>query len=165
MNGAEHERAGFPAPAATRMRPLAAMVAWLPVLAWMALIVLLSGDRFGDATTANWLARIPLLRALGVSPAAIATANLIVRKCAHFVEYAVLGVLLMRAVHATWPALRPAQLVTVSLTVAVLYAGADELRQYTTTVTRTGKPRDVLLDAAGALTGAALMTRRRPRAA
>jgi VanZ family protein len=145
--------------AARRERSLAVAMAWGPVLAWMAVIVSLSGDQFADVNTASWLANMPWVEALGLSPAAIAAANLIVRKCAHFVEYAVLGGLNLRAAQMTWPKRSVYELMAFALGVAVLHAGADELRQYLATNLRTGTVRDIILDAAGGLAGAALAAR------
>jgi VanZ family protein len=142
-----------------RVRPSAVAVAWAPVLAWMAVIVFLSGDRFADATTATWLAGMPFVGAFGISPAVIATTNLIVRKCAHFVEYAVLAMLCVRAARITWPALGRWPLMAAALGFAALVASGDELRQFVLSTLRTGAAHDVLLDAAGAMAGAAIGVR------
>jgi VanZ family protein len=93
---------------------------------------------------------------LGISPVVIKVANLIVRKCAHFVEYAILGLLTWRALRASWPQRRRRQLLLAAMAIAAAWAGVDELRQYITTAARGGKAQDVVLDAAGALAGAAL---------
>lgn len=157
MSAVDDERLALVDVPAQRGRPLALAAAWAPVLAWMAVIVFLSGDQFADANTAAWFAGMPFVDALGLPPAVIAVANLIVRKCAHFVEYAVLGALILRAGRATWPARPWRHLVAVAVGLAVLYAGFDELRQYLSTAARSGTLHDVVLDAAGALTGALLV--------
>jgi len=126
--------------------------AWGAVALWLAVIFSLSSDRFSDVNTAVWLSNMPLLGAL-VPPAAIAAGNFIVRKSAHFVEYAVLGMLTFRALRLTWPRIgRHALAVAVGF--AVLCAGVDELHQYFGTFTRNGTPNDVMLDGTGALAGA-----------
>ena len=157
MSAVDDERIALAADAERPLRPIA--VAWAPVLAWMALIVFLSGDRFADVNTATWLAGMPFVGAFGISPAVIAVANLIVRKCAHFVEYAVLSMLSFRAARATWPSLRRRELFAAAVGLAALFAGFDELRQYAVTTSRSGTPRDVALDAVGALTGATMGAR------
>jgi len=123
------------------------------VALWLAVIFSLSGDRFSDVNTAVWLSGMPLVGAL-LPPAAIEVGNFIVRKCAHFVEYAVLGMLTFRALRSTRPRVRKRQLLAVAVGLAVLCASLDELRQFLATFTRSGTPRDVLLDGTGALAGA-----------
>jgi VanZ family protein len=134
------------------------------VAAWVAVIFALSSDQFSDVHTARWLSSIPWVAAVGMSPAAIEAGNLIVRKCAHFVEYAVLGLLVFRALRATWPGPTRRRLVVAAIVIGGLVAGLDELRQHFETQTRTGTPRDVALDGlgavAGSLLGASLLMRR-----
>jgi VanZ family protein len=151
---------------APRARIPALVVAWGPVALWMAVISVLSSDRFSDVNTAVWFSAVPLVGAL-MPPHAIELGNFIVRKCAHFVEYAILSMLTFRAVRATWPRVTGARLAGAAVVVAVLCAGLDELHQYFGTLTRSGSPRDVLLDAfgatAGALVGASYLYRRARR--
>lgn len=145
------------------------LAAWAPVALWVGVIFWLSGDQFSDEHTAGWLARIPLFAALGLPPHMFDMANLIVRKCAHFVEYAVLSVLVYRALRASWPGVAARRVVIAAGAIAVLVATGDELHQ-ATTLTRSGAPTDVVLDSigalAGALTGATLLysLKRRRRA-
>lgn len=114
----------------------------------MVVISWLSGDQFSDEHTASWLAGAPFLSALGLPPAAIDTANLILRKSTHFVEYATLALLTARALAGRPPATR----LLGALLLAVAWACGDEFRQ-TLTATRSGTAHDVVLDAAGAATG------------
>jgi VanZ like family len=97
---------------------------WLPVVAWAAVIFALSS--------------IPSLNSgLGVW-------DYVLRKCAHMTEYAILAALLVRATGAApW-----------AFTLAVVYAGSDELHQ-TLVRGRHGSPMDVVFDAAGAVVGLA----------
>ena len=74
--------------------------AWLPVIAWAAVIFAFSS--------------VPGL-ATGLG-----TWDLVLRKLAHAAEYALLGALLMRAVGREWPA----------WALGVLYAASDELHQH-----------------------------------
>lgn len=140
----------------------ALLAAWGPVVLWMGVIFWLSGDRFSDEHTAAWLTRLPLLRALGLSPAMVETANLIVRKCAHFVEYAVLSMLAYRAFRVS-SAAAPHRALTGAILLALSCSVVDELHQ-ATTLTRFGSLKDVVLDGvgtlAGALAGAAVLYRR-----
>ncbi|MGH7786029.1 MAG: VanZ family protein [Candidatus Binatia bacterium] len=145
----------------------AMVAAWLPLALWLGVIFWLSGDQFSDEQTAEWLTSLPWLAALRLPPAAIELANLIVRKSAHFVEYAVLSMLAYRAVGASRPAWSRRAVLLAAVALAVACATVDELHQ-ATTLTRTGSPKDVVIDSlgafAGALSGAALLyrwTRRR----
>lgn len=135
----------------------AAGAAWLPVIVWIALIAWLSGDGFSDDRTAAWLARWPVLAWLGVPPAVIGPANLILRKSAHFVEYAVLSLLTCRALARTAPLAGRSQRLAAALLLAFACALADEWHQ-ATTLTRGGSLQDVALDLAGAFAGALLAT-------
>ena len=129
------------------------MAAWGPVLLWLGVIAWLSGEGFSDERTAAWLVEAPFFDALGIPPALVDTANLILRKSAHFVEYAVLSMLTYRALGVgARPRSRRVRLAG-ALAVALLCATLDELHQ-ATTLTRTGTPRDVLLDGLGAAAGA-----------
>jgi VanZ family protein len=147
-------------------RPGAARLAsaWVPVVLWIGVITWLSGDRFSDEHTASWLTRVPFVAALGLPPAVVDVANVILRKTAHFVEYAALSMLAYRALGIS-DAARPRRTRLLwAVAVAVTCATLDELHQ-ATTLTRTGSPKDVVLDAlgafAGALSGAAYLYRRR----
>ncbi len=116
-----------------------ALSIWLPPLALMCLIFILSGMPSDDAD-----------RGL---------AYFLARKLAHFTEYALLTALWWRALR-TRVATRRA--VVAAVVISVAYAATDELHQ-STVESRHGTPVDVLIDSAGALTAAALIVRRRSR--
>ena len=130
------------------------VAAWATGAVWMMVIFALSSDRFSDVNTAAWLSRLPIIGALGISPAVIVAGNFIVRKCAHFVEYAALSMLTFRALRTTWPQRRSRQLLAVAVALAAACAGLDELRQHVWTLSRSGTPKDVVLDTFGACAGA-----------
>jgi VanZ family protein len=128
--------------------------AWLPVVLWMGVITWLSSDRFSDQQTAAWLTRTSSLESIALPAAVVEVANFILRKTAHLVEYAVLGMLLFRALGTTTlRGARPRLRWAVAL--AASWAMFDEVHQ-TLTATRTGTPKDVLIDSGGALLGALL---------
>lgn len=79
------------------------------------------------------------------------------RKAAHFIEYALLLGLWWRALASKLTGRRA---LVVALAITILYAGSDELHQ-TFVNGRAGRPLDVGIDAAGALTAAALIVRAR----
>jgi VanZ like family len=100
--------------------------AWLPVVAWAALIFTLSSVPDLGTGLGGW--------------------DLVLRKLAHAAEYAILGVLLLRAVEHAWAA----------FWLATGYAVTDEIHQMFVPG-RLGSPLDVAIDAAGAAVGIALV--------
>jgi VanZ family protein len=101
---------------------------WLPVVAWAAVIFVLSAQP--DLTTGlgGW--------------------DTILRKLAHFAEYAILGALLVRALAAYVPA----------IAAAIAYAISDEIHQ-AFVPGRYASALDVAIDAAGVLIGVLLYER------
>jgi VanZ family protein len=118
---------------------------WLPVLAWMIFIFIGSTDLLSAEHTSRYIGPFLHWFAPNVSDATIGTVQLVVRKCAHLTEYAVLGVLLYRALRRFAPA----------LIVAGIYAAFDEFHQWFVT-TRTASPWDVAIDCLGAFLGLCL---------
>ena len=87
--------------------------------------------------------------------------NKAVRKTAHFMEYAVLAMLLTGAFDADDK--KKSRIFAQAVIVAALYASSDEFHQ-TFVAGRSGKIGDVLIDSAGAICGSALvLTLLRPR--
>ena len=85
--------------------------------------------------------------------------SLIVRKCAHFAEYTLLG-LILRFCLESWFGQRFRSVYPLSLISfagSVIYAGTDELHQLMIDG-RSGQFTDVLVDSCGALTGIILGT-------
>ena len=143
------------APARARWQDPAARRAWLLVLAWLAVIVLLSSDAFSAASTGSLLR--PLLRWLfpDWSPAQIYSLHFAIRKTAHVSVYGVLALLSFRAIRLSLAAsaLRHAGL---ALALVLAAAAADEIHQ-TYTRARTGTLTDVGYDLVG---GAAALSLR-----
>jgi len=106
---------------------------WLPPVALMALIFALSSMPAGDEDHG------PLY--------------VLVRKGAHFGEYALLLALWWRTLSTR---VSDRRALALGLVIAILYAISDELHQ-TLVDGRAGRPFDVGIDAAGALTAAALI--------
>ena len=105
-------------------RPLAL---WGPVVLWAALIFALSAVPSLGTGLGGW--------------------DTVLRKCAHVTEYAILALLLYRALGRELPA----------FLIGFAYAVTDELHQ-ATVPTRHGAPRDVAIDAIGAAIGLAVWT-------
>ncbi len=137
----------------------AVLARWAPVVVWAACISWFSTGAFSAQSTNSYID--PVLRYLfgELSPTAFRFAHTIIRKSAHFTEYAVLAVLLCRALTA--PGTRPTARVLVRVIVyCAVYACFDELHQ-AFVPKRTASPYDSMLDSVGATAGALLFTLRR----
>lgn len=128
-----------------------ALAAWLPVVAWMLLIFAFSAQP-NSGEQSGWLIQITA-SLLGRPPEPLETVRYqhLVRKAAHFSEYAVLAVLLHRALGAGFGSLRR---IALAVGVSALYAGSDEIHQ-AFVPNRGPALHDVLIDSCGALLGAA----------
>jgi len=80
-----------------------------------------------------------------------------IRKTAHAVEYAILGVLIWRVVYtaANLAGIQPARQLRLAMLVAALYAATDETHQIFVP-TRQPAVTDVMLDTCGAAAGLAI---------
>jgi len=107
--------------------------AWLPVIAWAALIFALSSIPHLGTGLGTW--------------------DTILRKGAHVTEYAILGLLLLRAIGREMPA----------FLLGIGYAITDELHQHFVTG-RHSSPIDVAIDSTGVLIGVFVFVRARRRA-
>lgn len=105
------------------------IVSWGPVVVWMGVIFALSSQPS--------LPRFPFV-----------VPDKVFKKSGHFVEYAILAGLCWRALRQTGRTRYPA---IWAFVITVLYATSDEWHQ-TFVPGRNGRPLDVLIDAAGALT-------------
>jgi VanZ family protein len=104
--------------------------AWLPVIAWAALIFALSSIPHLGTGLGTW--------------------DTILRKGAHVTEYAILGLLLLRAIGRELPA----------FLLGIGYAITDELHQHFVTG-RHSSPLDVAIDSTGVLIGVLVFVRAR----
>ncbi len=122
----------------------------MPVLAWMLLIFSASTDLGSAAQTSRFI--VPFLHWLNphISLEAILLVQFLVRKAGHVTEYAILALLLLRALR------RQRRIVWLhaigAWSAAAMYAASDEWHQSFVS-SRTASPRDVLLDCAGAAVG------------
>jgi VanZ family protein len=133
---------------------------WGPVAVWAASIWLFSTQYFSGEGTGRML--VPLLEFLlpGAAPETVLYLHGLLRKLAHVSEFALLAVLLGRALvrpHRTlaWLAWRV-------LPMAAGWAILDEWHQ-TFVPGRVGSVTDVLVDSVGVLLGSALFVVLRPR--
>jgi VanZ family protein len=103
---------------------------WLPVVAWAAVIFALSSIPHLGTGLGTW--------------------DTILRKGAHVTEYAILGLLLMRAIGRELP----------TFLIGVGYAITDEVHQHFVTG-RHSSPIDVAIDSTGVLIGLLVFVRAR----
>ncbi len=132
---------------------------WWIVLAWALVIFGASSDTGSSNRTSRIID--PIVRFLypKISEAGLSATVFLIRKAAHVTEYAILGVLLWRALRRGlpipgWSWERKTAAVAWSL--ATLYAATDEIHQ-SFVPSRTGQIQDVLIDSGGAALGLLLV--------
>jgi VanZ family protein len=126
--------------------------AWTYVAVWAGVVLLASSPGFSATQTERWLWWIARLLFENVPSSELDMVNAMLRKTAHFVEYAILGLLAHRACLLTWGRRRYAFVLVGALLLALLCAGLDEWHQHFLPQ-RTGSLRDILLDLCGASVG------------
>ena len=127
---------------------------WLPVVFWMAVVFTASGDAHSAEHSSRLI--VPLLHWLfpTMPEAQVDGLHHLFRKCGHLTEYAVLALLIWRALHVSqnplptwsWPK------VCGTLLLVFLYAASDEFHQRFVP-TRTPLVSDVFIDTAGGAIG------------
>ena len=123
---------------------------WFPVAMMVGLMYYFSTDVFSADNTRNIFEKIFLWFSPRASKRAILTFNYILRKSAHFTEYAILGGLLFRAFRAGNPVRWRFKWALQSFVFAAAWALVDELHQ-SFTRKRGASIWDSLLDSSGAL--------------
>jgi hypothetical protein len=126
---------------------------WLLLLIWLGVIFIGSTDLLSAEQTSRFIVPILLWLKPGMAPETIWIILVIMRKFAHVCEYAILALLL-------WRALRGGSAIRGKMSIlfgAVLlgcavFAASDEFHQ-SFTKSRTPAVRDVFLDIAGAFLG------------
>ena len=158
-----HVNAHAAAPPRRRWLSPPALRAWLLVIVWLAVILVLSSDAFSASSTASLLR--PFLHWLlpDWSPAAIRSLHFAIRKTAHVSVYGVLSLLTFRALRLSQDA-TAARHAGLTLLLVLVVASSDEYRQSRSRA-RTGALTDVGYDLAGGLAALGLaILWRRPRA-
>jgi VanZ family protein len=122
----------------------------MPVLAWMLLIFAGSSDILSAEHTSRYL--VPFLRWLdpAISFQTIVAIHFALRKIGHFSEYAMLTVLLWRALRGTFSEVGKGTLATSVFLVVATFAASDEFHQ-SFVATRTASSHDLVIDCIGAL--------------
>ncbi len=116
----------------------------------MGVIFLFSTDTFSGSQTSRFIGPILKWFAPDITNDSIARVQFVVRKIAHLVEYAILSMLICRALAKPLPLRSLGQAVLLS----IVYAAFDEWHQ-SWTEERFGSPIDVGIDSVGAILGAA----------
>ena len=137
---------------------------WLPLLIWFGVIFLASTDLMSAEHTSRFI--VPILRWLkpDISLETLASIHFIIRKCTHLAEYAILALLLLRAICMTNLKRLALMLYATVWIVCSLVAFTDEFHQ-TFVISRGPSVRDVMIDSAGAIFGlliGAIFARRCP---
>ena len=126
---------------------------WLPLLVWLGVIFLGSTNLMSAEHTSRLIVPFLLWLKPGMAPDRILFILIVMRKCAHVGEYAVLALLLWRALRSvpTLQTKRPILFIAVLIACAV-FAASDEFHQ-SFVKSRTPSVYDVILDITGALFG------------
>jgi VanZ family protein len=125
-----------------RLRP------WIPVAVWAAVIFFFSTDVFSSEHTRGIVVGVLHVLLPSARGETLLILHDFLRKCGHFVNYFIFGLLLFRAIRA---AARGWQVrwAWIAILIAALYAASDEFHQ-SFVPSRGPSPWDVLLDTVGA---------------
>lgn len=123
---------------------------WIPAVAWVALVLSASSDAFSARNTGDILHAVLAWIFGYIDTLAFGIIHHLIRKSAHFTEYAILSALWFRAVRVGLPAVWQARWALLGLAVSLSVAILDEFHQ-SFVPSRTSSGYDVLLDFCGAL--------------
>jgi VanZ family protein len=126
---------------------------WLPLLGWLSLIFLGSTDLMSAEHTSRLAA--PFLRWLkpDISPETLASIHIILRKCAHMSEYAILSLLLLRAAIYVTSLKRSISILYLSVWGACVFVAVTDEFHQTFVASRGALATDVMIDSFGAFIG------------
>jgi VanZ family protein len=132
---------------------------WSPVLIWLGVIFVGSSDLMSAEHTSRFLVPFLLWLNPDISVESLTLIHICVRKAAHPTEYAILALLLCRAVFRGTNLKWSRSTLFVSVWIAcVLMAAGDEFRQ-SFVESRGASPWDVMIDSAGAIFGLLIYSR------
>ena len=123
---------------------------WLPAIAWMAMVFGASTDTFSAKNTGAILHAMLVWIFGQINAASFGLLHFLVRKSAHFTEYAILSALWFRALRVHLTSLWRVRWALIGLIISLSVAILDEVHQ-SFVPSRTSDVRDVLLDFCGAL--------------
>jgi VanZ family protein len=124
---------------------------WLPLLIWMTLIFSASTSLGAPKHTSRFIVPFLLWLDPNISKDTIELVHHVIRKCAHFTEYAILGFLAWRLIHgdAAFATVTPSRQYWLAILFCAFYASTDEFHQKFVP-TRQPAVLDVTLDTCGA---------------
>ena len=122
--------------------PQSQLSEWIPILLWSAIIFVFSTSAFSAANTAKVVSPIVRWFFPTITWVTLGLINSLIRKSAHFTEYAILFWLLIRGPLKERP--------LMAMAVCVVYALTDEAHQIFV-LGRTASIYDVALDSTGAM--------------
>ena len=122
---------------------------WGPLAVWLAAIFYFSTDAMSAPRTSRFVEPLILWLLPDATPETVYALHVVVRKCGHLAEYALLGLLAFRAVRSGAAERFRATWAVWAFSIAVGYAVVDELHQSFVS-SRSGNLGDVVVDAAGA---------------
>ena len=131
-----------------------------PLLVWMVFIFFASTGTLSASNTSLILRPLMLWLFPDISEENLTLAHFIVRKLAHFTEYAILGLLAARAFTSSSRKILRQRWFAASLLLITLYAFSDEFHQLFVP-SRTGSIYDSFIDIAGGFTALFLLRLRR----
>jgi len=141
---------------------ISALQRWIPVILWASLIFYFSTENFSFSNTEGFLTEWLRWVFPRLAPAQFMALHLVSRKAAHWFEYFVLGILLLRA-QRQGDQPKPATAATArTLALVLAYAASDEYHQ-SWVPERTASAVDVAIDTFGGLCGVFWMGLRRKR--
>ena len=123
---------------------------YVPLVAWLLFISYASSDSFNAGNTSRIIGPLVLWLFPNTSAETLLTIHMIVRKAAHFTEYAILAFLAARAFRTSPRPALATRWFLASLTLVVTYALLDEYHQ-SFVPSRTGSIYDSLIDISGGL--------------
>ena len=129
---------------------------WLPLLLWVSLVSIFSGDGFSSANTSPLF--VPFFQWLlpQATPELIHSLHSVVRKMGHFTEFFVLAMLLYRALRGGRGPYWRGRLAAWTLAFVLVYSVADEVHQRFVP-SRSSAWSDSLLDFFGGCCSVALL--------
>ena len=127
-----------------------------PVIVWAGAIFVFSSGLFSGSNTSSVLRPLVLWVYPSATETALAFVHVLVRKTSHFVEYAILALLLARAFRTSLREFLRNHWFAVALTLVALYSLTDEFHQSFVS-TRTASIYDCLIDTAGGLVALAIV--------
>ena len=125
------------------------IIYWSLLIIWMIIICLMSSQP-ATISDSQSIGVLNLFSKLGINMNSIFGnfANFVVRKCAHFIEYMILALLVFNVFNLYFSM---KQVVIITITCVFLYACSDEIHQLFVPG-REGAIRDVMIDTCGGIT-------------